>query len=299
MQVLVHSGGGANGAWGLGVLKYLIEVLGRDWSVVAGTSVGALNGAGLAMYSVGQAKEGLANLLRIWSEVTPDGIYKHWWPGGTLGDLSGLMWKPGLYNTMPLHAFVDKQFDQEKIAASDRFLAVAAFNLDLGVLEYFTDQDPKIKVGVMASASHPVFFMPVKIGEYWYSDGGLTEIVPLTHGIEVALEKVAPGEAIEVDVVICQPDHLGSWKADGKSTLETLPRMLESMTMEIANNDVANGLVVAGRHPNMKVRVWQPDASVGSGLDFNQAKVQKLLLAGYDYAHGRAVELGLSTPPVA
>jgi len=299
MQVLVHSGGGANGAWGLGVMKYLVNNLGRDWSIMAGTSVGALNGAGMAMYSVGQAKEGITNLLRIWSEVTPDGIYKHWWPGGTIGDLSGLLWKTGLYNTMPLHTFVDKQFDQEKIAASDRFLAVAAVNLDTGVLEYFTDQDPKIKQGVMASASYPVFFMPVKIGECWYSDGGLVEIVPLTHGIDLAVEKAMPGEEIEVDVIICQPDHHGSWHAEGKSTLETLPRMLDSMTTEIANNDVANGLVVAGRHPNMKVRVWQPDASVGSGLDFNQAKVQKLILAGYDYAHARAVELGLSLVPVS
>jgi NTE family protein len=276
-------------------MKYMVERLGYDWNIVVGTSVGALNGAGMAMYSVGQAPEALENLLRIWSEVTPRKIYKHWWPGGTVGDLIGLLWKNGLYNTKPLGVFVRDQFDQAMLEGSDRQLAVAAVNLDTGDLEFFDDQDANILEGIMASSSYPVFFQPIKIGEDWYSDGGLVEIVPVEYGIEAGLEMAAEDEEVIVDVIVCQPRKEGPWKAEGKTTLETLPRLLGSMTTEIANDDVDRG--EWDTHPTVTVRIWQPDESVGSGLDFEQAKVQKLIAEGYEYAEGKAPSYGLGESP--
>jgi predicted acylesterase/phospholipase RssA len=292
IHVLVHSGGGANGAWGLGVLKYMVEVLGLDPRFIVGTSVGALNGAGLAMYSLGNAREGLENLLQIWAQVTPDQIYKHWWPGGTIGDLIGLIFKTGLYNTKPLHKFVREHYDQGKLEASDRQLAVTAVNLDTGELEYFDDQDDNILTAIMASSSYPVFFMPVEIAGNRYSDGGLVEIAPVVYGIEAGLAEAAEDEEVLVDVIVCQPRAEGSWDSKDKTTLETMPRMLGSMTTEIANNDVDAGLEMAEEHDNVTVRVWQPANSVGSGLDFSQPKVQKLIQEGYEYAEIRWSELG-------
>ena len=281
-HALVHSGGGANGAWGLGVMKYMIDVLGFDWDIVVGTSVGALNGAGMAMYSKGQAEEALTNLLRIWSEVTPDQIYKHWWPGGTLGDLVGLLWKNGIYNTKPVQEFVARNFDQAKLAASDRELAVATVNLNSGNLTFFDDQDPLILKGILASSSYPVFFQPVKIDASWYSDGGLVEIVPLR-------EAVRRGATL-IDVIVCQPEHEGTWDAEGKTTLETLPRLLGLMTTEIANDDI----LTCADYPDVEIRVWRPPKGVGSGLDFEQEKVQRLIDEGYKYALNRAIDFGLS-----
>lgn len=289
-QVLVHSGGGANGAWGLGVMKYLVEEKGCDWNILFGTSVGALNGAGFTMYSTGHAKEALENLLKIWAAVLPDKIYKHWWPGGTVGDIRGLLSKTGLYDTNPLHKFVNQCYDQEKIAASDRYLSVAAVNLDSGELEFFDDQHLDIKAAVMASSSYPLFFIPVKINGHWYSDGGLVEIVPMRRAVEKAFALYGKDEEILVDVIICQPIKDGPWSGEGKTTLEIAPRMLGCMTTEIANNDVDEGVEYAAQHPNMTVRLWQPDKNVGSGLDFTQAKVQKLIQAGYDYAKAKDIE---------
>jgi predicted acylesterase/phospholipase RssA len=278
-------------------MKYMVERLGYDWNIVVGTSVGALNGAGMAMYSVGQAPEALENLLRIWSEVTPPKIYKRWWPGGTVGDLVGLLWRNGLYNTKPLANFVNRQFDRGMLEASDRQLAVAGVNLDTGDLEFFDDQDANILAGIMASSSYPVFFQPIKIGTDWYSDGGLVEIVPVEYGIGLGLEAAEEDEEVIVDVIVCQPRKEGPWKAEGKTTLETLPRLLGSMTTEIANNDVDEG--EADTHPNVTVRVWQPLKSVGSGLDFEQEKVQKLIAEGYQYGVDKGPDYGLGLPEKA
>ena len=50
MRGLVLSGGGANGAYEVGVLKYLIGEKNQEFDLFAGTSVGALNAGFLAQY---------------------------------------------------------------------------------------------------------------------------------------------------------------------------------------------------------------------------------------------------------
>ena len=46
---LILSGGGAKGAFECGAEKYAREVKGYNWDIIAGVSVGALNGGMLAM----------------------------------------------------------------------------------------------------------------------------------------------------------------------------------------------------------------------------------------------------------
>lgn len=280
-HALVHSGGGANGAWALGVMKYMIEVLGFDWDMVAGTSVGALNGVGMAMYPVGHAKEALANLLDIWKDVTPKGIYKGWFPGGTIGQIRGLLCKTALNNSKPERVFVSEHFDMDKVAASDRDLVIALWNLDTGELEYRDDQSCEILEGILASSAYPVFFEPIKIGKHWYSDGGVVEIVPLNAALHRG--------ATEIDIIVCQPENLEPWDAEGKTTLDTMHRLLDGMTTEIANRD----MIACTEKTDATIRVWQPPKNVGSGLNFDQDKVQSLIKMGYEYAEKRATELGL------
>ena len=58
MKALVLTGGGAKGAWQAGVMKALFE-RGASYSMIVGTSVGAINGAG---YSFG----GVDRLISLW-----------------------------------------------------------------------------------------------------------------------------------------------------------------------------------------------------------------------------------------
>lgn len=71
---LVLSGGGAKGAYQVGVLKSLVE-FGVPVHVISGASIGALNGAVLA--SAPNLTEGTARLEEIWRELAHDSPLKH------------------------------------------------------------------------------------------------------------------------------------------------------------------------------------------------------------------------------
>jgi NTE family protein len=60
---LALSGGGAKGAYQVGVLKALLE-LGAQIDAIAGASIGALNGAILA--SAPSIPEGLSRMEEVW-----------------------------------------------------------------------------------------------------------------------------------------------------------------------------------------------------------------------------------------
>ena len=65
---LIMSGGGAKGAFQAAVEKYAREVKGYHWDIIAGVSVGALNGAMLAM-------EKYDRLWQIWNTISNDRVY--------------------------------------------------------------------------------------------------------------------------------------------------------------------------------------------------------------------------------
>lgn len=75
---LVLSGGGAKGAYQVGVLKALVE-FGVPVHVMSGASIGALNGAVLA--SAPNLAVGAARLEEIWLELAHDSPLKHQAPG--------------------------------------------------------------------------------------------------------------------------------------------------------------------------------------------------------------------------
>ena len=66
---LVLSGGGAKGAFQFAAERYAREVKGYKWDIIAGVSVGALNGVMLAM-------EKYPRLAEIWDTITNDKVYK-------------------------------------------------------------------------------------------------------------------------------------------------------------------------------------------------------------------------------
>ncbi len=65
---LVLSGGGAKGAFQVGAEKYAREVKGYHWDIIAGVSVGALNGSMLAMAKYDR-------LFEIWNTISSDKVY--------------------------------------------------------------------------------------------------------------------------------------------------------------------------------------------------------------------------------
>jgi NTE family protein len=201
---LVLQGGGALGAYQVGVFEALAEHgFAPDW--VAGTSIGAVNGAIIAG---NRPKDRMARLEQFWRGISRQGCgvngltpelrqcYSFW--SALQAFMSGQpdfftsRWPPPLiapgdacsasfYDTSPLRSLlqhlVDFEFLNEKAAV--RF-SVGAVHVTSGRLRYFDNKLQPIHVEhVMASGALPPGFPAVKVDDQPFWDGGVYSNTPL------------------------------------------------------------------------------------------------------------------------
>ncbi len=155
---LVLSGGGARGFAHLGVLQALNDA-GLFPDVISGTSAGAIIGV---LYADGH---------------TPTEILKMMDGGSRLDFMRPALPREGLLQINGITKILktglrSKKFNELKIP-----MFVAATDLNNGRAVYFSEGD--LFDPVIASASIPVLFQPVKIGDISYVDGGVLDNLPL------------------------------------------------------------------------------------------------------------------------
>lgn len=191
MKALVLSGGGVRGAFQVGMIRKLTE-LGHTWDIIAGVSVGALNGSFMAQFKPEDQRTGALELEQFWLNVTGnESIYKSWF----LGKLASL-WKGGLYNTAPLKKLVDSKISPNLQVQ----LRVGAVCLETGEYRYVDENTEHLHDWILASASFPVAFPPVKIGNHHWIDGGVRDITPVSD--------ISINEDVEsVDVILTAPTN--------------------------------------------------------------------------------------------
>ena len=155
---LVLSGGGARGFAHLGVLKALNDA-GIFPEVIAGTSAGALVGA---LYADGHSPESILQMMNASSSL-------HYVRPTVARE--GLLQISGIEKILRDHLRA-KDFEDLKIP-----LYVTATDLNNGKAVYFSSGE--LIQPVIASASIPVLFKPVIIGNIHYVDGGVMDNMPL------------------------------------------------------------------------------------------------------------------------
>jgi NTE family protein len=155
---LVLSGGGARGFAHLGVIQALNDA-GIFPDVISGTSAGAIIGV---LYADGHTPKEILNLMNVGSRLD---FMRPALPREGLLQINGII---KILKTS-LHS---KQFKELKIR-----LFVAATDLNNGKAVYFSEGD--LFDPVVASASIPVLFQPVKIDDISYVDGGVLDNLPL------------------------------------------------------------------------------------------------------------------------
>jgi len=122
---IVLSGGGAKGAFQVGVLDALIQDKKVNFNIAVGTSTGAIQAAAVA-------QDDIPRLIQFWTSIKkPDDIYRK--RGGLLLDIIG--GKPSLYTTAPLQALLRQSVDDQKIKASGKRLRIGIVNLTTGTEE--------------------------------------------------------------------------------------------------------------------------------------------------------------------
>lgn len=96
-RVLALRGGGTLGAYEVGVLKAMSEMLDPidiQYDVVEGVSVGALNAFVLATYPKGSEKDAIDRLILLWQTISAATLWSYW-----PLYIDGLLWKNSLFDT--------------------------------------------------------------------------------------------------------------------------------------------------------------------------------------------------------
>jgi NTE family protein len=200
--VLVLQGGGALGAYQVGVYQALHEAgVEPDW--IIGTSIGAINASLIAgsrpedrmkrlrefwnrmeqrnPWSNVPAWTGIAGAFSFWSTVVggiPGFFEAHapafWGANSPLGSE-----RAGFYSTAPLRKTLSELVDFDLISRSNMRLTVGAANVRTSMMRYFDSREMPIGVEhIMASGALPPAFPAVRIGGELYWDGGILSNTP-------------------------------------------------------------------------------------------------------------------------
>ena len=220
---LILSGGGARAAYQVGVLAAIADLLPNaahnPFPVIVGTSAGAINAVGLACGAL-HFTEAVRRLTGVWQGFHTDQVYRSDWPGvlrqasrfigHSLLGLGGEV-PVALLDSSPLAKLLGRELDFTGIAAAVRHrqlraVAVTAFGYETGQAVTFYQGRATIdpwfrhrRVGVptrlgldhlLASASIPLIFPPVKINREYFGDGAMRQSAPISPALHLGATRV-------------------------------------------------------------------------------------------------------------
>lgn len=221
---LVLTGGGARGAYQVGVLKAISELHPKQapnpFTIISGTSAGALNAVALAS-SANNFRLGVKKVERIWANLEVEQVVKSrhrdmaknvlrilysFFNSGVVAN------RPvSLLNNDPLRDLLDRVIRFENIqpridAGLLDAVAVTSTSYVTGnCVSFFQGREDlsrwhrskrigmRDKLGVdhlMASSAIPGVFPSVKIGKEFFGDGSMRQLAPLSTALKLGAERI-------------------------------------------------------------------------------------------------------------
>ncbi len=270
---LVLSGGGAKGAFQVGVLDELIVRRGVRVDIFAGVSTGAIQ-------ALGGAQDDVPGLLDAWLAIRGNRDVYRDRPGGLIG---GLLGNDSLYDASAIRARIRAFADEARLRASGRKLLLGVVSLTSGAFRSIDEATPGIADWVYASAAVPVFFRPLTTraadgAEEQWVDGGVRNVTPL----DAALEWNPRG----VIVVLASPRAPTPTPARRYGNLVSVAlRSVDILQSEVVANDTANAGLI-----NDLLAAREKQASVLGRAGFPSDRIAQILapldveLAKYRFA---------------
>lgn len=224
---LVLSGGGARGAYQVGVIHALATLL-DEWkithpfSVYSGVSAGAISSSYLAAQADDFLK-GSKGLVDLWSHLKSDQVFRtdalslgkiglQWMGELSLGTLSGTAGSArALLDTSPLHDLISRHMDFAKLGRNLekghlKALALTALDYRDSTAVTFVQGKPNLpswekprKISekaqiktehVLASSAIPLLFPPVQVGHRFFGDGCVRNTHPCGPAIYLGASKL-------------------------------------------------------------------------------------------------------------
>lgn len=170
---LIFGGGGGKGSYQIGVWKAMREMGFEEYvTAVSGASVGSLN---TALFGVGD----LDLAVDIWESITPSQFLDLEIRPDQDGD-----GRTGIFSREGLEYIMKNKLDLNKVSGSNILLYANASKMVGDKLEavYFNLNGKPVEVIekiLLASSAIPFVYEPVKVGDYWYQDGGLKDNLPI------------------------------------------------------------------------------------------------------------------------
>jgi len=268
MRALVLSGGSALGAYQVGVLKYVAHHTSWTFDAVYGVSVGAINGGKLVMHHKHKLTEAVTELEKMWIRLGEGGVYKRWFPFGMLHVLGK---RRSLFDTSPLRALIQKEFDPSKVSANGYSFAVGVTSWNSGKYKVVKHTNSKIEDYISASAAQPLAFPPVKIDGEWWVDGGIRNAVPVKDALDAGADHLL--------LVLTEAPEMAFVAGDPASGVAVGERALAVLAHEVFQTD----LETARRGTTAEIIAIRPGvALLADPLDFGVKQVRRLIQHGYE-----------------
>ena len=294
---IVLSGGGAKGAFQVGVLDALINTHGIRPAIVVGTSTGAIQALGVAQNDV-------AGLLNVWTRLKGNNdIYKQ--RGGIAGSI--ILGEKALYDASPLRRLLKSFADQTKLAASDVDLRLGVVSLQSGEFRTIDKSVPNIHNWVYASCAMPVFFDPLQTSDrQQWVDGGVRDVTPLGAALEL--------NPTGVLVIRASPVSKSATVKNFGGLIPIGLRAVNLLQSEVSRNDMANASLIndmlaardqmfaaleadghsaneanrvllpldhqLSKYRFAQVRVIEPEEEFSDTLEFDPVKIRRAIDAG-------------------
>ena len=223
-KALILPGAGARGAYQVGVLKAIAELLPGDapcpFSVLSGTSAGAINAAVLASRA-SNFRKAVREMESVWANFEVGHVYKadslsmlksslHWLFAIVFGGL-GRHNPISLLDSSPLEALLRRRIRFRRIELAlrrgliDALAVTASAYTSARSVTFFQANDARSpwsrarRIGrpeaiclehLMASAAVPFIFPPVRVGPEYYGDGSMRHRAPLSAAIHLGADRL-------------------------------------------------------------------------------------------------------------
>jgi NTE family protein len=224
---LVLTGGGARGAYQVGVLRHLASRFPElRIPILTGVSAGGVNVVHLAQHR-GSFRQSVEELVTLWRGLTPNHVFRvdapslarnaiRWGMRLASGGVgTGIGATRGFLDTAPLRAHLDRALGPEygEMTGIDYNLRRGTLRaVAVGTTSFTTGQSVMWVQGraielwerpkrrsvqttltldhVMASAALPLVFPAVQIGTEWHGDGGVRLAAPLSPALHLGAHKI-------------------------------------------------------------------------------------------------------------
>ncbi len=226
MKALVLSGGGARGAYQVGVLKAVGELareneLSNPFQIFCGASAGAINAAFLAATCQDFAL-GTEQLTDLWNSLSSDRVFKsdvlslgkvglQWMGDFSFGSTSASIPSRALLDTEPLLQLLRQNLDFSQVQQnldSERFHALAITALEYQTSETITFVQGKGDLPswrkprrhsekaliraehIMASSAIPLLFPASAVDQRYFGDGCVRNLSPLSPALYLGASEI-------------------------------------------------------------------------------------------------------------